>query len=184
MLRAREQVTRLCPSRYCPRTRVSVPLPIAARPVLRRVRRVPPSRAPASLCGGLPPIGERWGGFGESSEVDTRELVLGALDTDAWLAAIGPAAGPEAGAVPEFLRSLRPPAAGQRVLYVEHALLPHGPSRSSCRRGGEYGGRETATGIEDDGRWRASPLLVDQALQQHLLQVGYVDRLVGALLDG
>ena len=43
-IRASEQVTRLCPSRYCPRTRRGAGPRPSARPVLRRVRRVPPSR--------------------------------------------------------------------------------------------------------------------------------------------
>ena len=137
---------------------------------------------PRALREGLPPIGERWGGFGDSSEVDVRERIIGALDSDAWLAAIGPAESQRRSQFQDFLRSLRPPEAGQRVLYVEHALLPHGPA-AFLPSGRQYGSVMTVAGIEDTWkRWRSSPLFVDQALQRHLLQVGYVDRLVGTLV--
>ncbi len=81
-----------------------------------------------------------------------------------------------------FLGSLRRPAAGQRDLFVEHALLPHGPSRF-LPSGREYRPVANPDALRDEQRrWLESPLLVDQALQHHLLQVGYVDTLVGALL--
>ena len=136
---------------------------------------------PHSLRHGLPPIGERWGGFGESSTVDVRERVLGALDLNAWLAAVVPARGQKRTQFLGFLRSLRPPAAGQRVLYVEHALLPHGPA-TFLPSGREYESATTAEVIYYlvDGARRS--FSSTQALQHHLLQVGYVDRLVGVLV--
>ena len=181
-IRASEQVTRLCPSRYCPRTR-EVPVLDRQRGLFYDVSVGYLHRVlPASLRGGLPPIGERWGGFGESSHVDTRELVLGALDTNAWMHAVLRARGQTREQFARFLGSLRRPAAGQRDLFVEHALLPHGPSRF-LPSGREYRPVANPDALRDEQhRWLESPLLVDQALQHHLLQVGYVDTLVGALL--
>ena len=107
-IRASEQVTRLCPSRYCPRTR-EVPVLDRQRGLFYDVSVGYLHRVlPASLRGGLPPIGERWGGFGESSHVDTRELVLGALDTNAWMHAVLRAKGSDARAVRPIPR-LPPP---------------------------------------------------------------------------
>jgi len=177
-----EQVTRLCPSRYCPRTRPVVPVVDRQRGLFYDVgvgylHRV----LPASLRGGLPPIGERWGGFGDSSHVDTRELVLGALDTNAWVTAALRARGQKRSQFERFIESLGSPVTGERDVFVEHAVLPHGPSQF-LPSGREYGGVEEEGAFRDDeGRWRG-PLLVDQALQHHLLQVGYVDTILGAFL--
>ena len=127
-----EQVTRLCPSRYCPRTR-EVPIVDRQRGLFYDVSIGYLHRVlPGSLRGGLPPIGERWGGFGESSQVDVRELVLGALDANAWLRAALQASGQKRVQFEQFLDSLRRPVAGERDLFVEHAVLPHG-RRSSFR---------------------------------------------------
>ena len=137
---------------------------------------------PRSLRRGLPPIGERWGGFGEGSDVDVRERVLGALDQDAWVAAVGPAESRRAHAVPG-LPSVAAAAGGRAGRALRRARVaparPGGlPPVGTRVRERDDSRRESKTpGV----RWRSSKLLVDQALQQHLLQVGYVDRLVGAL---
>ena len=180
-IRASEQVTRLCPSRYCPRTR-EVPIVDRQRGLFYDVSVGYLHRVlPRSLRGGLPPIGERWGGFGESSQIDPRELVLGALDANAWMRAALQASGQKRVQFEQFLESLRRPAAGERALFVEHAVLPHGPAQF-LPSGREYHAVEEAGALWDDkGRWRG-PLLVDQALQHHLLQVGYVDAILGTLV--
>ena len=60
-------------------------------------------------------------------------------------------------------------------------MPPHGPAQF-LPSGREYHAVEEAGALWDDkGRWRG-PLLVDQALQHHLLQVGYVDAILGTLV--
>ena len=181
-IRASEQATRLCPSRYCPRTRKPLPLVDRQRGLFYDVSvgflyRVLPS----SLRGGLPTIGERWGGFGEGSEVDVRERVLGALDTNAWEDALDAAWGRKREQFAGFVESID--GDPRRTLYFEHALLPHSPS-AYLPSGRAYGNPSTVEGIEDDWvRWRSSEFLVEQALQRHLLQVGFTDRLLGQLVE-
>ena len=137
---------------------------------------------PSDVRGGLPAIGQRWAGFGEE-DVDARELVLGAFDANAMQAAFSHARQPrKRGQFREFLQSL-----GHRStrpgLYFEHSVLPHSPW-AFLPSGRQYGDDVPVEGIEETGlRWRAENLLVAQALQRHLLQVGYVDRLIGHLID-
>ena len=180
---ADEQVTRLCPSSLCPRTRGQVPLLDRERGLFYDVsvgylHRVLPS----SLARGLPPIGERWGGFGNNETTDARELVLGALDGNAWLAALAHAKTQRPTQFADFLASLDRGKTGRPSLFFEHALLPHSPW-AFLPSGDRYGDAERIEGIKDDwSQWGPSSLLVQQALQRHLFQVGYVDRLVGALV--
>jgi hypothetical protein len=179
---ASEQVTRLCPSRYCPQT-------VAAPPILDRQRGLFYDVAvgylhrilPDALAGELPPIGERWGNFADGSDPDTR--VVGALDIAAWrslaidtLNEVSPST-----QFLSFLRTLRRPQ-GRPSLFFEHALPPHRPWRF-LPSGREYPSAQTVVGLVDNGRrWVSSGDLVETALQRHLLQVGYVDHLLGLML--
>jgi len=71
---------------------------------------------------------------------------------------------------------------GKRQLYFEHVLLPHTPWRF-LPSGHSYPNSDAVTGMNQDwSRWRSKPGLVETALQRHLLQVGFVDRLLGVLL--
>jgi hypothetical protein len=182
-LRVVEPVTRLCPERYCPDAHESPPFLDRARGLLYDstvgyLYRV----LPASLRTGLPPIGDRWGGFGESSDDTTRERLLGALNMDDVNLAIEQSDHRPRFEFERFMRLIRPHDAS-RTLYFAHLMLPHAPYRM-LPSGSEYGNAETIDGIVDDAfdQWGDSPLLVDQALQRHLLQVGYTDRLLGELL--
>lgn len=183
-IRALEQVTRLCPSRYCPRTR-SISFVDRQRGLFSDVFAAYQHQVlPRSISGNLPAIGERWGGFGTDKGGDVRERVLGALDSEAWNRAAWYAyAGSQKEA--EFQRlihSVRP--AGRRpALYFHHSMLPHSPW-DSLPSGRQYANGSKVEGISDDwARWDSIPWLINQALQRLLLQVGYTDRLVGLLLE-
>ena len=152
-IRAHEQVTRLCPTRYCPRSRGRVAFGDRQRGLfydtsvgyLHRI-------LPRSIRGALPPIGQRWSGFGEGSHVDPRELVLGALDKAAWNWALVEARGHENAQFEGFLRTVRATDRA-RTLYVEHALFPHTPWYF-LPSGKRYGGT-LLNGIEKSWtRWR------------------------------
>jgi hypothetical protein len=181
-IRALEQVTRLCPSRYCPRTRSQLGLVDRQRGLFYDVYAAYRHQVmPRSMRGGLPAIGERWGGFGEN-EGDVRERVLGALDADAWLRAAARARGHKDIEFERLIRSVRPRGA-RPTLYFHHSLLPHSPW-TFLPSGRRYANSTTVEGISDDWkRWGSSAWLVDQALQRLLLQVGYTDRIVGRLLE-
>ena len=59
-------------------------------------------------------------------------------------------------------------------------MLPHSPWRF-LPSGRQYGDSLGIEGIADD-RWGTDEVLVTQGLQRHLLQVGFVDRLLGRLV--
>jgi hypothetical protein len=180
-IRSGEQVTHLCPTRYCPEPD---PAPVLDRQrgllydvTVGYLHRVLPS----SLQAGLPPIGERWGGFGDSG-VDARHLVLGALDNNAVNAIEDRARGETVQQFAQFVRSIRPQ--GRRPsLTFEHLILPHNPWQF-LPSGQEYGSAATIDGIDESWiSWTGSPVIVSQTLQRHLLQTQYADRLLGQFLD-
>ena len=178
-----EPVTRLCPDRYCPEAHVTVPFLDRSRGLLYDVGVGYLYRVlPASLRVGLPPIGDRWGGFDQAGDAGTRRRLLGAMDVNDVNLAIERTDHQPRTEFSRFLRLIRPNDPG-RTLYFLHVMLPHAPYRL-LPSGREYGNAETIDGIQDDSfnDWGKSPLLVDQALQRHLLQVGYTDRLLGSLL--
>ena len=82
--------------------------------------------------------------------------------------------------VREFTASLEP---GDRPsLYFLHTLLPHHPWEY-LPNGKVYGSDlGTQPGMVNE-RWVGDPQLAVQAEQRHLLQVGYVDLLLGRILD-
>jgi hypothetical protein len=177
-----EPVTRLCPARYCPDAHRAAPLADRYRGLFYDVGVAYLYRVlPRSLRRELPPIGDRWGGFGHDDE-GTRDRLLGALDANDVNLAIDSTDHQPRAEFERFLRSIRPRATG-RELYFLHFMLPHAPWQL-LPSGHEYGNAATIDGIHDDAfnNWGASPLLVEQALQRHLLQVGYTDRLIGLLV--
>jgi hypothetical protein len=66
------------------------------------------------------------------------------------------------------------------TLYFVHSMLPHSPWRY-LPSGRQYGDALGIDGLADD-RWGADDWLVKQGYQRHLLQTGFVDRLLGRLL--
>ena len=174
-----EPVTQLCPGRLCPRRRerfgarmtsLGEDLAIVYGHVV----------LPDDVSQRLPSVSETWQDFGE-----------GHADED-------PAAGPlvvkSVGDVDravgrQLWRNQRfqfeQYAATIRVeskpsLYFVHALLPHSPWRY-LPSGRQYGDAIGIDGIAND-RWIRDEWLVTQGYQRHLLQVGFVDRLLGTLL--
>ena len=68
----------------------------------------------------------------------------------------------------------------QRQLDVIHVVLPHGPWRY-LPSGQKYKGGDSLAGAVA-GKWGGSERLVDRAYGRHLLQVGFVDRLLGKIV--
>jgi hypothetical protein len=182
-LHVTEVVTRLCPVRYCPQAEVRPPALDRERGLFYDVgvgylHRV----LPKSMRGDLPPIGDRWGGFGDNGD-RTSQLLLGATDPgDVDLAVQRNGTDPRSSFL-SFVRSIRAEAPA-RSLYFEHVELPHTPWRG-LPSGRQYGNSDTIDGIYEDSwnQWTTDSWQVDQALQRHLLQVGYTDKLLGDLLS-
>lgn len=177
-----EPVTRLCPRRYCPETHVRSPWRDRYRGLFYDVGIAYLYRVlPTSMRVELPPIGDRWGGFGEGA-AGARERLLGAIDQqDVNIALASEDNSPRA----DFRRFLAGMRRGERgrTLHYTHVKIPHAPFRL-LPSGREYGNAISIDGILTDAfnDWADSPTLVRQALQRHLLQLGYTDRLIGALL--
>ena len=80
------------------------------------------------------------------------------------------------GQIARFLQAIRP--GDGRQLYVLHVLLPHDPWRF-LPSGRTY--HSPLVGIVR-GRWTSQARYADRGYQRHLLQVGYVDRILGDLV--
>jgi hypothetical protein len=68
-----------------------------------------------------------------------------------------------------------------RELYVLHVLLPHHPWHY-LPSGGSYSGRGSLDGFSK-GKWVGGTSLVNRAFERHLLQVGYVDLVLGRIIS-
>jgi hypothetical protein len=172
----RETSTFLCPARYCPRDRK--PLTQRLEELFSDVRIAYLHRIlPEAYSEGLPPLGDRWGGFGARDELLVArsrlqvDLLLADLKhTDETLA--------------NFDRFVSGFSSGRSrpTLHFHHVLLPHTPFRF-LPSGREYGNSAAIDGLSDSwNRWDPDPWLEQQGYQRHLLQVGFVDRLMGQFL--
>ena len=172
-MNVRESQTRLCPAELCERegpgaTERLSSLWSDARTVYAHLV------APPALEDRLPAIDEAWGDFGGQNldELDAR-TTLPKVDRSTFYV----------GRVREFnrfVRAIERREDGAPSLNFLHVLLPHGPwlyfpsGRASAVATPRAPGR-TGEHWWDDG-------LALQAYQRHLLQLGFTDRFVGALL--
>jgi hypothetical protein len=173
-----EPITGICPARLCDHVRpgtldrwrsLESDLEVVVQHLL----------LPADLREGLPAVDRVWEGFEAGAVADAGELHRGAnlrRDVLARLARDDATAGFERVIASLTRQDSRPP-----LLFI-HSTLPHGPWRY-LPDGREYPieGKEYP-GLSRDG-WTGPQWQVDQAFQRHVLQVRYVDRLLGRLLD-
>jgi Sulfatase len=173
-----EPITDLCPARLCGEVRpgtmdrwrsLESDLEVVVQQQL----------LPADLRKGLPAVDRVWEGFETGSVTDAGELRRGAnlkRDVLARLARDDATAGFAHAMTALAGHDSRPP------LVFIHSTLPHGPWRY-LPDGRQYPikGREYL-GLSPDG-WRGPQWQVDQGFQRHVLQVQYVDGLLGRLLD-
>ena len=173
-----EPITAVCPARLCDDVRPG------AMDRLRSLESdlevvVQHQLLPADLREGLPAVDRVWEGFETRSVTDSGELQRGAnlrRDVLARLARDDPAAGFERAIGALERHGSRPP------LVFLHSTLPHGPWRY-LPDGRQYpiDGKEYP-GLASTG-WTGPQWQADQGFQRHVLQVQYVDRLLGRLLD-
>jgi hypothetical protein len=81
--------------------------------------------------------------------------------------------------VSRFLASID--GSDPRSLYVLHVLLPHHPWRY-LPSGRSYDGTGSLGGLNSDDEWVGGDSLVNRAFERHLLQVGYVDLVLGRIV--
>ncbi len=173
-----EPITELCPERLCEQVRpgagdrlrsLESDLEVVVQHLL----------LPEDMRDGLPPIDNVWEGFQTGSVTGAGELRGGSnlkRDVLARLARDDAVAGFERAISSLAERRSRPP-----LLFL-HSTLPHGAWRYL-----PDGRRYPIEGVEYPGLaskgWIGPQWQVDQGFQRHVLQVQYVDRLVGRLLD-
>ena len=165
-LHVHEPLTELCPAALCPPDRPGAGAWLAG--VLSDLAVVYLQAVlPDGLAAELPPVTQSWRDFTAGPTMLSRWALLRRQDrrtpADRFIASITPAAG-----------DVRPP------LHFLHVLLPHEPwiylptgQRHSLHP-------HVVGGI--GGRWRDDNWAVTLEYQRHLLQVQYVDTLLGELL--
>ncbi len=175
-IHAQEAVTSLCPEYACENSsRPSLPSGQRWQAMYEDLRIVAGHLfLPNDLAADLPPIDQSWSNFGvdessaETADFDMIALFLDEVDADRRLP------------VARFLDSIAPTTT-EPQLYFLHALLPHIPW-SYLPSGQTYPTLSPLPGSVPRG-WTGDEWLVDQAYQQHLLQVQYVDTIIGELID-
>jgi hypothetical protein len=135
---------------------------------------------PSDLASSLPAVDQSWGDFGSvvpsPGEMKTLGDFLYVSDTDNRVAKFK-----------EFIDSIqlddRPP------LFFLHAMLPHSPWKY-LPNGKRYSVLRSLPGLSEADRgdglfpaWGADRSLMIQGYQRHLLQAGFVDALLGDLID-
>lgn len=162
-----EAITQLCPRALCEGSTGTVSsltrdVGVVAGHVL----------LPGPLTEDLPPIDSGWGDFqvlaGDFSSRERFRELLRAGQTasiDGILEDIG-----------ESERGVRPP------LYYLHAIIPHHPWQY-LPDGRSYPFVVAGNPASVDGGWNDDEFLVAQAMQRHLLQVGYADHVLGEMIS-
>ena len=161
-----ETITRLCPISLCEG------LGQSTTPILRDVGVVAGHvLLPEGLASTLPQIDRSWGDFGAAtSEFDVVAEFRENLMADPRKP------------VDRLIAEIRAPRSAKTPFYFLHAVVPHHPWQF-LPDGRRYPlNQERAPGSDSPG-WGSDEFLVAQAMQRHLLQVGYVDHALGDILD-
>ena len=166
-LHVQEPLTELCPDTLCVPDRPATGAWLAG--VLSDLTVVYLQAVlPDDLAAGLPPVTQSWRDFAAD------DTLLGRWNTHRWQDRRATAAGFIA-SIAHDTRDTRP------ALHFMHVVLPHEPwiylptgRRHSLRP-------HIVGGVRD--RWRDDAWAVTLEYQRHLLQVQYVDALLGALLE-
>jgi hypothetical protein len=136
-----------------------------------------PGLLPDDLADGLPPVDRTFGGFRN----DGRDDPASSSGSATGSGSIPPEAFENrALRFAHFVNGIRP--SRRPGLHFLHVQLPH-TAYQYLPSGQQYstGGPETP-GLDGAGNWADDPLLPLQADQRYLLQIGYVDRLVGDMM--
>lgn len=175
-LHVHEEVTYLCPKRYCPRARE--PFVSRLTGLLGDVRvAYLHSILPDSLADGLPDIKHRWSGF-----TNTERLLAADDPQDAANITKSKSSSTFVPSLTDAVVSgIRADEASHTLHFVHFASFPHYPWRF-VPSGRMYANAERVKGERGDN-WIDDDRFVHRALQRHLLQVGFVDKVLGQFLD-
>lgn len=198
-----EEITSLCPSAVCGSSTAAAttPSPSLRQSLLDAAVVYGHSTLPSSIRAHLPSIAHSWGDFvapaaGEEQDTPARvdsaavpatsrgddrnaeEFANFARWAERGVAGQSP---PAQGAIVEdLIDSAATP--GDARLSFAHVVLPHYPWQMAPS-GHRYTSRADLASYTERGTWAEDEWSVRQAQQQHLLQVGYADSLVGELID-
>jgi hypothetical protein len=182
-VRALEPITHVCPTDLCPR-RPEEPPPARLRSLAGDLGIVAAHLLlPDDLARGLPPIDRDYEDFGGAENGVQASPSVGSATRSR--AGEPPIAGTDVFAgrlrdAERFVGSVGPQT-GRPPLYVGHFEVPHVPWRL-LPSGHQYPVEGPSLPGLTDQTWTRNRYLVDQAMQRHLLQVGYADRLLGQFI--
>ncbi len=165
---AHETLTQLCPQDLCAQERP---------PAAERVRALASDLRivflhlvlPSEAASRLPSITGRWRDFGAHWRPDGRGGVVGVERSERL---------DIPGLVQRYVEAIQSERA---VLHYLHLELPHVPWRY-LPSGMEYGPVEQAIGVDEEAAWRDDEWLLTLALQRHLAQTAYADRVLGQIV--
>lgn len=176
-----EPLTALCPPASCAGTATQASGLRRWRLLLRDLAIVEAHLlVPQDMAGSLPPVDEGWDNFaaagGDGSQTRGDFLDQEREVRDRWPALFR-----------RFVRGIK--AAPEPTLHFLHVGLPHHPwiylpdGRRYQAAPVAESGLAGIAGIDQRNRWRSRTWPVLQAYQRHLVQVQFVDRLLGEMLD-
>ena len=162
-LHVEEPLSELCPESLCPPERIGLGAWLAG--VLRDLVIVYLTVAlPDDLTGSLPPVNQTWNDFAASETFQDRWREARVDDRRQT--------------VTRFVESIT--AAPGPMLHFMHVLLPHEPWLY-LPTGQQFTFLRQNVGLRD-GRWTDDPWAAVLNYQRYLLQLGYVDTLLGRLM--
>ena len=170
-VRAFEPVTKLCPRTICPRESSAFGLGVDAGSFLNDLaivyRHIVLPRPLAAEW--LPPIDFGWKGFagGGKPKHSIKEALVRSVNQGRY------------GEFRSFVDGLLP---GDGALNFLHILLPHTPLQY-LPSGEEYVNSSVLLGMAPDASWSRDEVLVEAAYLQYMLQVGFIDTMIGRLID-
>jgi hypothetical protein len=169
-----ESVTRMCPKRICGQTRPERSAEARLRALASDLSVVSMHLLlPDDLESGLPAVDQTFGDFGdETDEPEETKRPRFAITDEAFESRDTRFA--------DFLGGIRPAEGGRPPFHFIHSQLPHLPWEF-LPTGQRYLGGRHIGGLTFDIWERRGPYS-RQALQRYLLQVGYVDRLLGRVI--
>lgn len=162
-----EPLTNLCPASLCPVERPGVLAWLGA--VLRDLRIVWLQVVlPDDLTGSLPPVTQTWADFATMEEPTFQDNWREQRRDD------------RRRLVDRFIEGLGG-GGGQPTLHFLHVLLPHEPWQY-LPTGQRFTFRPHVPGLSRNSNWTSDPRPVARNYQRHLLQVGYVDTILGEIV--
>jgi hypothetical protein len=182
-LKVYEPVTQLCPPHLC-RTQESA--------LGERMRLLLSDLAvvylhillPKDFSGGLPIVTQTWKDFADGADANPKAEAVKKIDVAGenrrLLKTIGKELKKDRGELfRQFIDTIED--TGRPTLYFYHCYLPHAPWKY-LPSGKKHNLGPGTRGLVDS-KWGDKELFVSEAFQNHLFQLGFVDRLLGELVD-